>query len=181
MLSNALEGSDKTKAVTCLRSIPSRARPDVKILSASVECRFLFPLWCPLRQFLLVAYSVNWFKATRSHFLERAGNNDTGLFSLAILPDLHHPLELDQFQIISMVREIQMSKVNCLWSRSKSGGYPVEHLSLWPLPCVIYLSLVPYSKEITVQSSRSRKKVAARNWNSSSSGKKNWQGARDVR
>ena len=83
MLSNASERSNNTKAVTHLRSIASRARSDVKILSVSVKCRFLFPLWCPQRQFLLVVYSVNWFKATRSHILDRAGNNDTGLFSLA--------------------------------------------------------------------------------------------------
>ena len=38
MLSNALERSNKTKAVTCLRSIASRARYDVKILSVSVKC-----------------------------------------------------------------------------------------------------------------------------------------------
>ena len=36
-----------------------------------------------------------------------------GLFSLATSGG-HHPLELEQFQIISMVREIQMSKLNCL-------------------------------------------------------------------
>ena len=52
-------------------------------LPCRLECRFLFPLWCPLRQFLLIAYSVNWFKATRSHILDSAGNNDTGLFPLA--------------------------------------------------------------------------------------------------
>ena len=28
-------------------------------------------------------FLLNWFKATRSHILDRAGNNDTGLFSLA--------------------------------------------------------------------------------------------------
>ena len=83
MLSNALERSNNTKAVTCLRNIAFKARSDIKILSVSVECHFLFPLWCPLRQFLLIAYSVNWFKATRSHILDRAGNNDTGLFPLA--------------------------------------------------------------------------------------------------
>ena len=83
MLSNALQRSNNINAVTCLRSIASRARSNVKILSVSVECRFLFPLWCPLRQFLLVAYSVNWFKATHSRILDRAGNNDTGLFSSA--------------------------------------------------------------------------------------------------
>ena len=37
----------------------------------------------------------------------------TWVYSRWLLPDVHHPLELEQFQILSMVREIQMSKVNC--------------------------------------------------------------------
>ena len=34
----------------------------------------------------------------------------TWVYSRWLRPDVHHPLELEQFQILSMVREIQMSK-----------------------------------------------------------------------
>jgi len=51
-----------------------------------------------------VACSLSWFNVARSKILDRAGNRETGLFSLG----LHRPFGLGQLQTPSKHKEIQM-------------------------------------------------------------------------
>ena len=66
----------------------------------SVECFFLFPFWCSVKQFWRVAYSVNWMRAARSQILDRAGNRDTGRLLLATSwsPSFNIGITTDSFQ-----------------------------------------------------------------------------------
>ncbi len=84
ILSNAFGKSSSTKAATCFQSIASKNKSVIKIFSVSVECCFLFPFWCLVRQFLRIMYSVSWLSAARSQILDRAGRSETGRLLLGI-------------------------------------------------------------------------------------------------
>ena len=100
ILSKAFDKSNRTNAVTCFRSIASRIISDMEIWSVSVECFFLFPFWCSVKQFWRVVYSVNWLKAARSQILDRAGSSDTGRLLLATSwsPSFNIGITTDSFQ-----------------------------------------------------------------------------------
>lgn len=84
ILSNAFDKLNSTKAVTCFRSIALYVKSVLKIFSVSVECCFLFPFWCSLRQFPRIMYSFRWLSAARSQIWHGAGRSDTGRLLLGI-------------------------------------------------------------------------------------------------